>query len=104
MNLAEWILVSFLSVALLIFLILAIIALAKWNSLVDEAKKIVVKSQDIAATANDIAENVKGITSVGGLVQTLTDKFADSIKSPKAPAKSTNKSSASASKPKSPEK
>lgn len=97
MNLAEWILVGFLSVALLIFLILAIVALAKWNSLVDEAKKIVIKSQDIASTANDIAENVKGITSVGGLVQTLTDKFADNIKGPKS-SKSSQESSSSKSK------
>lgn len=97
MNIAEWILVSFLSVALLLFLILGIVALIKWNSLVEEAKKVVVKSQDIAATANDIAENVKGITSVGSLVQAVTTKFADSLaaKSSKKPEKSEKSSKSS---------
>ena len=91
MNIAEWILVAFLSVAFLIFLIIGIIALVKWNHLVDEAKKVVVKSQDIASTANDIAENVKGITSVGNLVQAVTTKFADSINTKSS--KDTNKAS-----------
>ena len=55
MNIAEWILVAFLSVALLVFLIVGIVALVKWNHLVDEAKKVVKKGQDIADTTNDIA-------------------------------------------------
>ena len=89
MNVAEWILVGILSLTLFIFLILAIIALMKWNHLVDEARKIIIKGQDIAETANDIAENVKGITSVGNLVQTFTNKFSD--KTEKKPKKSSTK-------------
>ena len=77
MNIAEWILVSLLSITLLIFLIIAIVALVKWNHLVDEAKKVIIKSQDIAETANDIAENVKGMTSVGNVVKTLSEKVND---------------------------
>lgn len=80
MNIAEWILVAFLSIALLIFIIVGIIALVKWNKLVDEAKKIVIKGQDIAETTNDIAENVKGMTSLGNIVKTVSDSVSDSIK------------------------
>ena len=47
MNIAEWILVSFLSVALLLFLILGIVALIKWNSLVEEAlREYLVKNKE----------------------------------------------------------
>ncbi len=81
MNIAEWILVAFLSVALLVFLIIGIIALVKWNHLVDEAKKIVIKGQDIAETTNDIAENVKGMTSFGKIIRNVSDTVADSLDS-----------------------
>ena len=89
MNIAEWILVAFLSIALLVFLIIGIIALIKWNHLVDEAKKIVIKGQDIAETTNDIAENVKGMTSFGKVIKTVSDSVADSIdkKTTKKPTK-----------------
>ena len=84
MNIAEWILVAFLSVALLVFLIIGIIALVKWNKLVDEAKKIVIKGQDIAETTNDIAENVKGMTSFGNIIKTVSNTVGDNIdKKPK---------------------
>lgn len=84
MNIAEWILVAFLSVALLVFLIVGIVALVKWNHLVDEAKKVVKKGQDIAETTNDIAENVKGMTSFGNIIKTVSGTVADNIdKKPK---------------------
>lgn len=86
MNLAEWILVAFLSIALLIFIIVGIIALVKWNHLVDEAKKIVIKGQDIAETTNDIAENVKGMTSLGNIVKTISNNVSDNL-SKKKPSK-----------------
>ena len=79
MNVAEWILVGFLSVALLVFIIVGIVALVKWNRLVDEAKKVVVKSQDIAETANDIAENVKGMTNFGNIIKTVSNSVADNL-------------------------
>lgn len=79
MNVAEWILVGFLSVALLVFIIVGIVTLIKCNHLVDEAKKIVIKGQDIAETTNDIAENVKGMTSVGNIVQTISDSVIKNL-------------------------
>lgn len=79
MNIAEWILVAFLSVALLVFLIIGIVALVKWNHLVDEAKKVVIKGQDIAETTNDIAENVKGMTSFGNIIKTVSNSVADAV-------------------------
>ncbi len=79
MTIAEWILVAFLSVALLVFLIVGIVALVKWNHLVDEAKKVVIKGQDIAETTNDIAENVKGMTSFGNIIKTVSNSVADAV-------------------------
>ncbi|MBQ2637702.1 hypothetical protein IJG10_01070, partial [Candidatus Saccharibacteria bacterium] len=63
MNVAEWILVAFLSLALLVFLIVGIILLVKLIELTKEAQKIVVKGQDIAAKADDVVDNVKDMTS-----------------------------------------
>lgn len=71
MNVAEWILVSFLSVALLIFLIVAIILIVKLIKLTDEAKKIVEKGQDIADNANDIVNNVRSYTTFSGVAGAL---------------------------------
>jgi len=75
MNTAEWILVIFLSVALLIFLILAIVLTIKLIGVTKEVKKIVIKGQDIADKADDIVDNVKDMTSVGGLVKTFVNKY-----------------------------
>ncbi len=77
MNVAEWILVAFLSIALLIFIILGIIFLAKLINISKEVKKIVIKGQDIATNANDVVSNVKGMTSIGGVVKTFADKYTD---------------------------
>ena len=70
MNVAEWILVVMLSVTLLIFLIAAI-------HLADEAEKIVETGQGIAAKADDIVDNVKGMTSVGGIVKTFANRVIE---------------------------
>ena len=75
MNIAEWILVIFLSCALLVFLILAIVLVAKLIGITKEVKKIVITGQDIAEKADDIVENVKGMTSVGGLVKNIVNKY-----------------------------
>lgn len=75
MNVAEWILVAFLSCALLTFLILGIILLIKLIQISNEAKKIVVKGQEIADQANDVVGNVKDMTSVGGLVKTFVKRY-----------------------------
>lgn len=74
MNVAEWILVAFLSVALLCFLIVAIVLAIKLIHLANEAKKIVVTGQSIATKTDDIVDNVKGMTSVGGIVKTFANR------------------------------
>lgn len=74
MNVAEWILVAFLSVALLCFLIVAIVLAVKLIHLADEAKKIVITGQSIATKTDDIVDNVKGMTSVGGIVKTFANR------------------------------
>ena len=77
MNIAEWILVVILSVTLFIFLMVGIVLIVKLMGIADEAKKIVMKGQDIADNANGIVTNVKGLTSVGGVVQTFVDKYVE---------------------------
>ncbi|MDO4760265.1 MAG: hypothetical protein Q4A33_03150 [Candidatus Saccharibacteria bacterium] len=77
MNVAEWILVIFLSVALLVFLILGIVLLAKLIGVTKEVKKIVIKGQDIADSAGDVVDNVKGMTSIGGVVKSFADKYTN---------------------------
>lgn len=77
MNVAEWILVVLLSVTLLIFLVTAIVLIIKLIFLADEAKKIVETGQGIAAKADDIIDNVKGMTSVGGIVKTFANRVME---------------------------
>ena len=77
MIIAEWILVAFLSVALLVFLVIGIILLLKLIRLADEAQKIVMTGQGIAAKADDIVDNVKGMTSVGGIVKTFANRIIE---------------------------
>ena len=77
MNTAEWILVAILSAALLIFLILGIILIAKLIGLSKEIEKIAVEGQDIAKNANGIVSNVKGMTSIGGTVEMFVDKYVN---------------------------
>ncbi len=78
LNVAEWILVGFLSIALLIFLIVSIVLVVKLIGITREVKKIVIKGQDIAQKADDIAGNVRDMSTVGGLVKTLVNKYTDS--------------------------
>lgn len=77
MNTAEWIIVAILALTLFIFLVVGIILLIKLIGITKEAKKIVIKGQDIAANANDVVANVKGITSIGGVVKTFADKYTN---------------------------
>jgi len=77
MNVAEWILVVILSVTLFVFLVVGIILITKLFGLVDELKKVAQKGQDIADNANGVVSNVKGMTSIGGVVETLVDKYVD---------------------------
>lgn len=77
MNVAEWIIVAILAITLLVFLILGIILVVRLISLTDEAQKVVIKSQDIADNANGVVSNVRGMTSIGGVVQTFVDKYVE---------------------------
>lgn len=75
MDTAAWILVIFLSVTLLIFLIVTTVLVIKLIGITKEVKKIVIKGQDIAEKADDIVDNVKDMSSVGGLVKTFVNKY-----------------------------
>ena len=77
MNVAEWILVVILSITLFIFLVVGIILMIKLLGLTDEARKVVIRSQDIADNANGVVSNVRGMTSIGGVVQTFVDKYVE---------------------------
>ena len=86
MNVAEWILVVILSVTLFIFLVIGIILMVKLLGIADEAKRVVIKSQDIAENANGVVSNVRGMTSIGGVVQTFVDKYVEPKMKEKAKA------------------
>lgn len=77
MNTVEWILVVILSVALFIFLVAGIVLAIKLISLVEDAKKVIDTSQSIALKADDIVDNVKGMTSVGGIVKTFANRVIE---------------------------
>ena len=68
MDVAEWILVAILSLTLFVFLVLGIILILKLLGVTDEAKKVIIKSQDIA-------DNAKGMTSIGGTVEMFVEKY-----------------------------
>ncbi len=69
MEIATWILVVILSIALFIFLIAGIALAIKLIQVAEEAKKVIATGQQIATKADDIVDNVKGMTSVGGIVK-----------------------------------
>ena len=75
MNVAEWILVAILSVTLFIFLIVGIALMVKLMGVSDEMKRVAIKGQYIADSANDVVTNVKGMTSIGGTVEMLVNKY-----------------------------
>ena len=88
MNTAEQILVIFLSTALFIFLVVGIVLIIKLIKFINEAKKIVLTGQSIAEKADDVVDNVKDLTSVGGLVKTFVNNYNDGKKSKKTSNKS----------------
>ncbi len=77
MNIAEWILVAILSVTLFIFLIVGIILMVKMMEVSEEVKRVAIKGQYVADSANDVVTNVKGMTSIGGTVEMLVDKYVN---------------------------
>lgn len=77
MSTVEWILVVILSVALFVFLIAGIVLAIKLIELAEEAKKVVETGRNIAVKADDIVDNVKGMTSVGGIVKTFANRVIE---------------------------
>lgn len=77
MNVAEWILVAILGVTLFVFLVVGIVLMIRLLGVADEVKRVAVKSQYIADSANDVVTNVKGMTSIGGTVEMLVDKYVN---------------------------
>ena len=75
MNVAEWIIVAILSITLFIFLVVGIVLFMKLIDLTKEAKEVVIESKDIARNTNGIVNNVKGMTSIGGAVEMLVEKY-----------------------------
>lgn len=77
MAIAEWILVIFLSITLFVFLVAGVVLIIKLVGLTEEVRKIVEAGQGIAAKADDIVDNVKGMTSVGGIVKTFANRVVE---------------------------
>ena len=69
LNVAEWIIVGILSFTLFVFLLLGIILLIKLIKLTKQAKKVVETSQSIADKVDDVADNIKDMTSIGGIAR-----------------------------------
>lgn len=77
MNVAEWILVAILSVTLFVFLVVGIVLMVKLMDVSDEVKRVAIKGQYVADSANDVVTNVKGMTSIGGTVEMLVNKYVN---------------------------
>ena len=75
METPAWILVFILSGMLFLFLLLFIILLIKLIGITKEAKKIMIQGQGIAQKSDDIAGNVRDMTTVGGLVKYFVDNY-----------------------------
>ena len=75
METQAWILVFILSGTLFLFLLLAIILVVKLIGVTKEAKKIMIQGQGIAEKADDIAENVRDMKTVGGVVKYFVENY-----------------------------
>ncbi len=75
METPAWILVFILSGTLFLFLVLFIVLLVKLIGVTKEAKKIMIQGQGIAEKADDIAGNVRDMTTVGGLVKYFVENY-----------------------------
>lgn len=75
METPAWILVVILSLTLFVFLIVGIILLVKLIDISKEAKKIMLQGQGIAEKADDIVDNVRDLTTVGGLVKHFVNNY-----------------------------
>ena len=75
MDVAEWIIVAILSGTLFVFLIMGIILIGKLLGIMGEVKRTIAKTQDIADNINAVAVNVRGMTSIGGTIEMLVNKY-----------------------------
>ena len=78
LNVAEWIIVGILSFTLFVFLVLGIVLLIKLIKLTKQAKMVIETSQSIADKADDIAGNIKDMTSIGGIVRGYFSEYIGS--------------------------
>jgi CHASE3 domain sensor protein len=78
LNVAEWIIVGILSFTLFVFLILGIVLLIKLIKLTKQAKAVIETGQAIADKADDIADNIKDMTSIGGIVRGYFSEYIGS--------------------------
>ena len=85
METSAWILIFMLSIMLLIFLLVKVIQLIK------ETRKIVDVSQGIVNKADDIVDNVKQVSAVGGIVKVVTDAFVSGFVASKKGKKTDSK-------------
>lgn len=76
MDAAEWIIVGILAGALLVFLIVGTILLVKLIDFTKEARKIIITGQRVAEKTDDIVDNVKDMTTIGGLFKTFVQKVS----------------------------
>lgn len=91
METPAWILVVILSITLLVFLVVGIVLLVKLIGIAKEAKKIMLQGQGIAEKADDIVDNVRDMTTVGGLVKHFVNTYvSESTKSQKKGKRSSN--------------
>lgn len=88
METPAWILVFILSITLFLFLLIGIILLIKLIGVTKEAKKIMLQGQNIAEKADDIADNVRDMTTVGGLVKYFTENYIEKSERKKKAKKS----------------
>ena len=91
METSAWILIFMRSIMLLIFLIISIILLVKVIQLIKETRKIVDVSQGIVNKADDIVDNVKQVSAVGGIVKVVTDAFVSGFVASKKGKKTDSK-------------
>ena len=77
METPAWILVFILSITLFLFLLVGIILVIRLIGVTKEAKKIMLQGQTIAEKADDIADNVRDMTTVGGLVKYFTENYLE---------------------------
>lgn len=75
MDVAEWIIVAILSATLFVFLIMGIVLIGKLLGLTSEMRRTIAKTQDIADNVNGITANIRGMTSIGGTIEMLVNKY-----------------------------